>query len=99
MHGQLILRTDCLRVQNALYVAITFSSKHLPIRITRKQSVICDADEYRKSYFGILDYLLAMQMGKYQVEMTIPFYSDILECHPVADCWRGAFAVVELVLV
>ena len=29
------------------------------------------------------------------VEMTIPFYSDILECHPVADCWCGAFAVVD----
>ena len=34
-------------------------------------------------------------MGKYMVEMTIPFYSDILECHPVADCWCGAFAVVD----
>ena len=32
-------------------------------------------------------------MGKYQVEMAIPFLQCILECHPVADSRRGAFAV------
>ena len=79
-------------------IAITFSSKpNIYLSASLGSSLACESAV--SNYFGILDYLLVMQMGKYQVEMTIPFLQCVLECHPVADSRRGAFADFELVLV